>query len=321
MRRRDILAASLAWPLLATVAAQAQQRVRRIGILSSFAASDRERYAPMIAALQERGWVEGRNVAFAYRFGDGNPALLAQQAAELVRLPADLIIAIATPAGHAAKAATQTIPIVFTTADPLASGLVTSLARPGGNMTGVSTVAADLSGKQLELLREVIPAARRVGFLGASQDQNTGNFRRQYEEAAGRLGLTIEPMLVADAAGFEGAFAAAAAARIDAVVVQPIFVSGRARIAEMAQRHRLAWLGDNAEFAAAGALLSFGADRAALWQRTGLQAARVLDGAAPGEMPVEQPTRFTLIVNLRAARALDLSVPATVLLRADEVIE
>lgn len=321
MRRREVLALVVGVAAARQALAQQPARLRRIGVLSSFAASDLPRYAPMVEALRERGYAEGRNLAIEYRFSDGDTALLVRQAAELVRLPADLIVAVATPAGHAAKEATTAIPIVFTTADPLASGLVTNLARPGGNLTGVSTIATDLSGKQLELLREALPRARRIGFLGSSRDVNSGNFRRQYEEAASRLGLAVEPLMVADTAEFAAAFATAAAANCDAMVVQPIFVSGRAPIAELAVRHRMPWIGDNSEFAEAGALFAFGADRVALWRRTGEQVARVLDGARPADMPVEQPTRFTLVVNQRAARALDVVVPASLLLRADAVIE
>jgi putative ABC transport system substrate-binding protein len=321
MNRRRLLATAVGALAAAPARAQQPARARRIGVLSSFAPSDRPRYAPMVEALAGRGYVEGRNLAIDYRFGDGDTALLARQAAELVRLPVDLIVAVATPAGHAAKDATTTVPVVFSTADPLASGLVTNLARPGGNLTGISTIAADLAGKQLELLREILPALRRVAFLGSTRDVNAANFRRQYDEAAGRLGLAVAPVMVADAAGFAAAFAAAAAAGCDAMVVQPIFVSSRAAIAALAMERRLPWIGDNGEFAEAGALLAFGADRAALWRRTGEQAARVLDGAAPGDMPVEQPTRFTLVVNQRAARGLGIVIPPAVLLRADEVIE
>lgn len=324
MRRRDLIVSVAAvTPLLAVRPAwtQQQRRVARIGILSSFGASDRERYEPMIEALRERGYVEGRSISFEFRFADGNSALVARHAADLVRIPVDLIVAIATPAGHAAKAATQTIPIVFTVADPLATGLVTNLARPGGNLSGVSTVAVDLAGKQIEMLREIVPGANRIAFLGSSQDPNTRTFQQQFEAAAAQLGIALDPLLVADPAGFEGAFAAAVAGGSAAMIVQPIFVSQRTRIGELAARYRLPWMGDNREFATAGALFAYGADRVWLWRRTGIQVARVLEGTPPGEMPVEQPTRFNLVVNLGAARALGLNVPPGVLLRADEVIE
>ncbi len=323
MRRREAfaIAAAVAASAVRTAWAQPSVRAARIGVLSSFSAADRGRYEPMIDALRERGYVEGRNIRFEYRYADGDTARAARLAMELVRLPVDLIVAIATPAGHAAKAATQTIPIVFSVADPLATGLVTNLARPGGNLSGVSTVAADLAGKQIEMLREIIPGADRIAFLGSSQDPNTRTFRQQFEAAAAQIGIVLEPLLVADPGGFEGAFAAAVAARAAAMIVQPIFVSHRARIAEIAARHRIPWVGDNGEFATAGALFAYGADRAWLWRRTGIQVARVLEGTPPGEMPVEQPTRFNLVVNLQAARALGLNLPPAILLRADGAIE
>jgi putative ABC transport system substrate-binding protein len=323
MRRRAVIAAFAALASAAGRPASAQQpaRVRRIGFLSTFTADDRERYVPTFEVLRERGYAEGRNLALEYRFGGDDSARLAQLAAELVQIPVDVIIAIAAPAAHAAKSATRTIPIVFSTADPLGTGLVTNLARPEGNLTGVSSVAIDLSGKQLELLHEVMPSARRVAYLGASQTQIGATIRQEYEAAAVQLSMVVEPLLVDGVAGFEAAFAAAVAAQVAAMVVHPIFVGRRAAIAELAARHRLPWIGDNIAFAQAGALLSFGADRATLMRRLGAQVARVLDGAAPGEIPVEQPTRFSLVVNLSAARALWVAIPPSVVLRADEVIE
>jgi putative ABC transport system substrate-binding protein len=322
MRRRGLLSlAALFGGAWAGAARGQQNRSARIGVLSAFSARDWERYGPMIGVLRERGYVEGRNITFEYRFTEGDAALARRYAAELVAARVDLIVALATPAAHAAKDTTQTIPIVFTVADPLATGLVSNLARPGGNLTGVSTVATDLAVKQLELLREIFPAADRLAFLGSTQDPNAHTFLRQIETAGAQLGVGVRGMLIAGAGEFEAAFAAASAARTAAVIVQPIFVPNRVLIAELALRHRIAWIGDNREYAEAGALVAYGADRNALFRRMGVQIDRILRGAHPGELPVEQATHFQLIVNLRTARALGVDLPATVLARADEVIE
>ena len=322
MRRRGLLSlAALFGGAWAGAARGQQNRIARIGVLSAFSARDWERYGPMIDMLRERGYIEGRNVTFELRFTDGDAALARRYADELVRLRVDLIVALATPAAHAAKEATQTIPIVFTVADPLATGLVSNLARPGGNLTGTSTVATDLAVKQLEVLREIFPGADRIAFLGSTQDPNAQTFLRQIEAAGAQLGVAVQALLVAGAAEFDAAFAAAAAARASAMIVQPIFVPSRAALAELALRHRVVWIGDNREFAAAGALLAYGADRLALWRRAGFQIDRILRGANPGDLPVEQATHFQLIINLRTARALGLTLPVSILVRADEVIE
>ncbi|MBI3758602.1 MAG: ABC transporter substrate-binding protein [Deltaproteobacteria bacterium] len=323
MQRRGFLSWLVVSPLASALPAAAQQsdRIWRVGVLDWSSANDRVIYDGLIQALRELGYAEGRNITIEYRGADGDPERAARFAAELARSQVDIIVAISTPAAHAAKEATRTIPIVFHMADPRATGLVTSLARPGGNMTGVSIAIPDVAAKWLELLREIMPGVVRVAFLGSMPDPNSRTQLREVEASAARLGIVVRALLVGHAGEFEAAFAAAAEAHVSAVIVQTILLNHRAAIGGLAQRHRLPWTGERKDAAEAGALLAYGANRPAVYRRFAAIVDRVLKGANPGELPVEQPTKFELVINLKAAKALGLAVPPTLLARADEVIE
>jgi putative ABC transport system substrate-binding protein len=206
-------------------------------------------------------------------------------------------------------------------ADPIATGLVTSLARPGGNLTGVSVALPDIAAKWLELMREILPGVVRVAFLGAKSDPNAYTQLRRIEAGAARLGVTVQPLLVGDAGDLDAAVATAAGGGASVLIVQTILLNHRAAINALARHHRLAWIAERKDAAEAGALLSYGANRPAIYRRFATYVDRVLRGAAPGDLPIEEPTRFDLIINLKAARALEIDVPASLLARADEVIE
>ena len=241
---------------------------------------------------------------------------------EFVRQKVDVIVASTTPAAHVAKAATTTIPIVMApVADALATGLVTNLARPGGNVTGISTVNPELMAKRLEILREALPSLGRVAFLGSTRDPNAKTFAREMAQAAAVFRMEFAEFMVEGPDGFEAAFRAIKAADCDAVMVQPIFASQRAAIGELALRHRLATIGANPEFARAGVLITYAAEIPKFMLQAASQVDKILKGTSPGDLPVEQPTKFELLINLKTAKALGLEIPPTLLARADEVIE
>jgi putative ABC transport system substrate-binding protein len=206
-------------------------------------------------------------------------------------------------------------------ADPLATGLVASLARPGANLTGVSTTSADLAGKRLELLRELRPGLARVAFLGAANDPNTRTFLKQTQAAADSVRVRLQPLLVKGPEEFEAAFAAMTKQLSEGLIVQPLFVGHREKLAELAVRHRLPMIADQTMFARAGALAAYGVDRRALFRRQAFYVASILKGAKPLDLPVEQPTKFEFVINLKTAKSIGLNVPPMMLARANEVIE
>jgi putative ABC transport system substrate-binding protein len=224
-------------------------------------------------------------------------------------------------AAHAAKDATATIPIVMQVSDPLATGLVASLARPGGNLTGISSSGPDLAGKRLELLRELRPDLARVAFLGAANDPNTRTFLNETQAAAVSIGVRLQPVLVTGPEEFDAAFAIMTQEQAQGVIVQPLFAGHRAKLAELAARHRLPMVADQRTFAVAGGLASYGVNRSALSRRWAYYVDKILKGAKPADLPVELPTTFDLVINLKTAKALGLEVPTSILLRATEVIE
>jgi putative ABC transport system substrate-binding protein len=283
--RRTLLAAAASlWPAMAR--AQGGQRVYRIGVLDWFSPSDRVVYDGLVAALRELGYEDGRNIAIVYRGADGDPERAARDAAELAHGPFDVIVAIATAPAHAAKSATRSIPIVFNVADPLATGLVANLARPGGNLTGLSNSSTDVAAKWLELLRDLLPGLDQVTFLGSSRDPNGGTFLQAIESSAGQLGIAVRPLLIADDADLAAPLEAGAAARSSALVVQPVLLNRRVEIGERARRLRLPWISERRNAAEAGAVLAYGANRPALYRRFAGYVDRVLRGANPGELPI-----------------------------------
>ncbi|MBM3523787.1 MAG: ABC transporter substrate-binding protein [Alphaproteobacteria bacterium] len=314
--RRSILAGAAA--LAAAIPSRAQQpRLPRIGFLILDNPSGiRDR---LLEALRERGLVDGRTVVVEYRSAEGVVARLDELAAELVRLPVDLIIANQTPAATAAKRATSRIPIVMSAGDPVGTGLVASLARPGGNVTGFASIAAEVVGKGIELLREISPGLNRVGALINGNDPFGVPLLEQARRAATEAKLAFHPVIISNPAEIETGIAALAGAKVDAVMVQPSLP--HARVLELARHHRLPTFATTRAFAEAGGLFTYASSIAETWSQVSLYAERILKGARPEDLPVMQPTRFELVINLATARALDITIPQAIIDRADEVIE
>jgi putative tryptophan/tyrosine transport system substrate-binding protein len=325
MRRRDfitsVVTAAALWPF----AARAQQtgKTRTIGFLSAGSESSSVAFH-FFDALAELGWIEGKNVVFRRRYAENRLELLPGLAAELVHLNVDVIAANGTLAPLAAKRATSTIPIVMTAAgDPLGSGLVVTLARPGGNVTGMSLMAPELGGKRLELLRELLPRLARVAVLWNAANPYSANVFKETEEAGRTLGIEIQSLEVRGPDDFDGAFETARKGRLDAMITveDPLTFSNRKRIADFTIGQQLPSLSGLREFVADGGLISYGANLADMFGRAAGFVDKILKGANPADLPVEQPTKFELVINLTTAKALGLTIPAAVIARADEVID
>ncbi len=302
--------------------AQQPEKIPRIGFLA--AGSDASS-APLTEAfrqgLRELGYVEGKSIIIEYRYAEGRLERFSGLAAELVRLKVDIIVTAGRPSIHAAKQATSTIPIVMAAAgDPVGQGLVASLARPGGNITGLTTIRGDLTGKRLELLKEAASKVSRVAVLWGSPAAS--NFKVT-EAAARSLGLEVQSLEVRGPGDLEGAFRAAGKKRAHALVVlrNPVIFTALQQIAELAMKSRLPAIYDDREFVRAGGLMSYGTDNADLFRRAATYVDKILKGAKPADLPVEQPTKFELVINLKVAKALGLTIPKSILIRADEVIE
>jgi putative tryptophan/tyrosine transport system substrate-binding protein len=326
MDRRTFIGAVAAGIIDPPLAASAQTAttVRRIGVLEPGApwtpAELQEAYAP----LRALGWVEGRNLLFERRYTDGRAELLRPFAEELVRLKVEIIVTDGTAATLAAKNATTTIPIVFWSAgDPVRAGLVASLARPGGNITGFSIVGPELDEKGLALLRELVPGLQRVGVLEDSINPYHRAVRKEFEQACRSLGLQPIIIEVAAASELESAIAEMARQRAQALFVRGdyLFNDNRVPLMSAALRYALPTLAADKVMLEAGALVSYARSQAEQYQRHAAFVDRILRGAKPADLPIEQPTKFELIINLKAAKALGITVPQTVLLRADQVIQ
>jgi putative ABC transport system substrate-binding protein len=323
MSRRAFLATVSASLLAAPlVGAQAAGKVWRIGFLSN--ARSESRVEAFRQGLREVGYVEGTNVTIDLRSSAGQPERLPDLAAELVRLNVAVILAADPPSALAAKNTTGVIPIVMRgTEDPVGDGLVKSLARPGGNVTGLVSLTSELTGKRLELLKQTIPALRRVAMLWNPGAQGRVFGLKEAESAAATLGLRLQPLKIDTPQEFEGAFRQAVTGHADALIVlrSGLFVTHEARIATLAVQHRLPTMFDDAEFVEDGALMSYGANLPDLYRRAAGYVDRILKGAKPADLPVEQATKFELVINLKTAKALGLKLPSSVLGRADQVIE
>lgn len=317
MKRREFIAlvgGIVAFPR----SAGAQTRVPTIGVLVP--ANPEPFWTKLQAGLRELGYVEGKNVRFEFRSADGKPDRLDALADELVRLKVDLIVVRLTPAAFAARKATATLPIVMASvADPVGTGLVASLSRPGGNITGLSGTTAELGAKILELIREMSPAARRAGVLVNAADPFSKTFVEQVERGGQSLGIAIQPRIVEGAAGFETAIKAMVTEHADAIVVQPS-LPFKAAI-DLALENKLISISPFRAFADAGGLMSYSANENDIYRNVAMYVDRVLKGAKPSELPVLQPTRYELVINLKTAKALGIVVPPALLARADEVIE
>ncbi len=314
--------------LLAPLAAEAQPaaKVRLVGFLNpgTFDAA-RQRYLEAFRQeLRELGYVEGQNIAIEYRYAEGKLDRLPDLAAELVRLKVDVIMAVTPPAVQAAKEATRTIPIVMVTIqDPVAVGLVAGLARPGGNLTGVTCFAPELSGKRLELLKEAVPGVTRVVVLANPASPSTQGDLAATKVAARSLGLQLQIVNLRGPDEFDSAFSVMTAGHAGAlnVLADVMFFSQRARIADLAAKNRLPAMFDFREYVDAGGLIAYGPSLSGLFRRAATYVAKILKGAKPADLPVERPVRFELVINLKTAKALGLTIPPSVLIRADEVIE
>ena len=321
LRRRESIftlgGAAVAWP----PAARAQQpKVPTIGVLVIGNISPEEFWREFRQGLRDLGYIEGQNIRFEFRSAEGQIDRLPELAAELVRLKVDVIVTWFTPTAVAAKQATREIPIVMAeTGDPIGTGLVMSLPRPGGNVTGIASVTAELAGKSVQLIRDMLPSARRVTALANATDPFSKPFLEQIQLGGEATGTAINPIRISNNEEFESAFAAMERDRPDAIIVQPSLPSKRA--AELALQHRVPAVSVPRWFADEGGLMSYSAIYADLFRKAAVYVDKILKGAQPADLPVEQPTRFQLVINMKTAKALGITVPATLLARADEVIE
>jgi putative ABC transport system substrate-binding protein len=318
MRRREFITllsgAAAAWPLAAR--AQQAERMRRIGLLL---VSGPEPLGPFREALAELGYVEGKNIQLEVRSAQGQDTRLPELAADLVRSQVDVIVAVQTPAAHAAKNATRDIPIVVMAGDPIATGLISNLARPDGNLTGLSATAAEAVAKSLELVAEIKPGARRVGVLGNADDPFIKPFFEEIQRGASNVRLQVRELMVRSSDELNGAFEAIAREGADAIVIQgslPVKLT-----VDLALKYQLPSLSTQKSAVQAGILMSYSASFAERARVIANYVDHILKGARPADLPVQQPTRYELAINLKTAKALGLKVPPTLIARADEVIE
>lgn len=303
--------------------AQQEEKIPKIGWLGARSASAPAREV-FLRELRSLGYVEGKNIAFEYRYAEGKLDRLAALVDELIRLKVDVLLTPSTPAAIAAKNATKTIPIVFYSgSDPVASGLVDSLARPGENITGFTTMTAVLAGKRLELLKETVPKLTRVAALWNPQDASSRQTWNESQLAARELGLQIHSMEVSRSNQFENAFKEAIKAGSGALALMdgPFLYSNQKQIVALAAKHRLPSIYSNKEFVVSGGLMAYGADEAEPYRRLASISDKIIKGRKPADLPVEQPTKFEFIVNLKAAKEIGLTIPPDVLARATKVIK
>jgi ABC-type uncharacterized transport system substrate-binding protein len=276
---------------------------------------------PFRQELRELGYVEGQTIIIEYGLAE-NVAQLPELAARLLRLKVDLLVASGTPSVVPAKNAASTVPVVFVAAiDPVATGVVTSLARPGGNVTGVSAVHADAMGKRLQFLKELVPKAARIAFMVRATSPATAQYVKEAELAARTLGMQLQILAVRDAGDLEGAFASAQGASALLQVDDAMLTAQRTRIADLALKNRLPTISGLSEMVEAGGLMSYGPHYGDLYRRAATQVDKILKGAKPADLPVEQPTKFELVINLKTAKALGMTIPQSILARVDLIIE
>jgi putative tryptophan/tyrosine transport system substrate-binding protein len=313
--------------LAVPLAAEAQQpgKVWRIGVLETLSATlNTANLDAFRQGMRELGYVEGRDFVIEYRSADGRPERFPGLATELVRLKVDVIVTRGTPAVLAAAKATGSIPIVMaTSADPTGFGIVYSLARPGGNVTGLSTIAVELAGKRLELLKEATPRIARIALLANVSSPASASQWRQLEGAARPLGLEPQLLDVRIPEDFARAFDTAIKRRVDAVLVanDTLTQTNFRRIVDLSAKHRLPSIFASREFVDVGGLMAYGPNFTDLYRRAATYVDKILKGAKPADLPIEQPTKFELVINLKTAKALGLTIPQSVLLRADQVIQ
>ena len=314
--------------LLTTASAtQAQQptKVPRIGFLIASSRSvNAARYETFLQGLRELGYEEGKNIVIEWRSGEGRFDRLAALAAELIRLKVDIIVTAGPADTRAAREATSTIPIVMTfDNDPVGNGFIASLARPGGNITGLSTLAPELSSKQLELLKEIVPKLSRVAILGNSTNPGNALALKEIEAAAKAFGLKLQYLDILDPKAIETAFRTASKSGVEAILVLgiPLLNSERKQLVELAVKNRLPAIYYTGDLVEAGGLMTYGVNRNDLARRAATYVDKILKGAKPSDLPVEQPKKFEFIINLKAAKQIGLTIPPNVLARADKVIK
>ncbi len=327
IQRRNFLIIAGALLVAPRVDAQQAAGIARIGFLGNSPTALGHLRDAFVQGLRDLGYVERRNLIIEYRFAEGKLDRFPALAAELVALKVEVIVAPPTPAAEAAKQATKTIPIVFAgVGDPVASGLVTSLARPGGNVTGLSGLSPELVGKCLEQLKQAVPGISRVAVLwhpGGQSESVQKEMQKEAEVAARALAIRLQFVTAPGTAEFDRAFHDMTVARADAVTVLPsnMFNNERKRLVSLATKNRLPAVFQFREYVDAGGLMSYGASLADLNRRAATYVDKILKGAKPSDLPVEQPTKFELVININTAKALGLTIPQSVLLRADEVIQ
>jgi putative ABC transport system substrate-binding protein len=315
---------ALLFALCFSAHAQQPAKITRIGYLDAVSLSVNAARVEFRQSLRKLGYVEGKNIFIEWRSADGKLDRLPALAAELVHLKVDIIVTGGRSATRAAKEATSTIPIVMTQdSDPVANGFVASLARPGGNITGLSTLAPELSGKQLELMKEIIPKLSRVAVFGSSTSPGNAQSLREVELAARAFKVQLQYLDVLDPKDIETAFRAASKGRADGVLVlnSPVFASRQTQVVDLAVKSRLPAIYWRSDFVEAGGLMSYGASQNDLDRRAATYVDKILKGAKPGDLPVEQPKKFELIINIKAAKQIGLTIPPNVLARADRIIK
>jgi ABC-type uncharacterized transport system substrate-binding protein len=324
MKRREFIAglgSTAAWPI---VARGQQKRAPMIGYLHFASPQGLFAYQPtaLRQGLSETGYIEGRNIAIDYRWAEGMISRVPALASDLVRRKVDVIVAVGPPCARAAKDATSTIPIVFAVGtDPVADGLVDSLARPGGNLTGVSMLAVDLTAKRLDLLSELVPQAQEIALL--VNPKNVNPWIRDMQEATRVKGMQLQILEASTESEIDAAFATLVQQHADALVIgdDVLFTSRRDQLVALASRYSIPTIDRWREFAASGGLISYGPSLTAVNHQLGIYAGRILKGEKPSDLPVQQPTEFEFVINLKTAKALHVTVPPTLIARADEVIE
>ena len=323
MKRRafvGFLSGAATWPIAMRAASAQQPKVATIGVLVRGVPGWQQFWQLFPEALRELGYIDKKNVRYEFRSDQGQMIRLPELAAELVQLKVDVIVTWFTPAATAAKQATQEIPIVCALCgDMVGTGLVDSLAQPGGNVTGSTSLNAETSGKTVELIREIMPSAHRVRALANEPDPFSKSFLKGIQLASEATGIAIEPIMIHSAEELDAVFSAMERSRPDAIIVQPSLPTKRA--AELALALRIPAVCAWREFAHDGGLVSYFGAEVDMYRRAAVFVDKILKGAKPAELPVEQPTRFELVINLKSAKAIGLSIPPTLLARADEVIE
>ena len=328
MSRRKLFVAALALGLFVlpvSSGAQTPPKIPRVGyVMPTTSTESRDYFEAVRQGFRALGYVEGQSIALEVRWAEGRLERFPELVAEMVRLKVDVLVVGSTPGGLAAQKATTTIPVVMVgVGDPVRSGLVASLARPGGNLTGLSLMNPEISGKRLQLLKEVVPKVSRFAVLTNPGNPIHGTFWKETQVAARKLGVQLQSLEVRGPEDFERAFATATRARAGALLAfdDSLTLGYRTRIVALAAKSRFPAMYGFREFPDAGGLMAYGTNRLDLYRRTATYVDKILKGAKPGDLPVEQPTRFELVINLKAAKALGLTIPQAVLIRADQVIQ